>query len=285
VLWSIADFADRSPLEYLWVSDHIVWWHPMYESLTLLAALAARTQRIRIGTAVLLLAMRNPVVVAKTLASIERLSRGRVTVGVGVGGEFPPEWKAVGVDPKIRPSMTDEMIEALRGLWNGPFAYNGKRVRFDEIDLHPKPSAIPPIWIGGRKDAALRRAGRLGDGWMGIFTTAERFPSQLELARSVAEEHGRDPSVIVPSLYVWTCVAETDEEARATAETILPAFYNVPFAKLEKYAVFGTPKHCAERFVEFADAGVEHFAVAPITVGDGLDPLRHLIEDVAPLVG
>lgn len=251
-LWALAEAADRSLLEHLWVSDHIMWWHPMYESLTLLAALAAKTSRVRLGTAVLLLAMRNPVVVAKTLASIERLSGGRLTLGIGVGGEYRAEWEAVGVEHSRRGATTDKMIEELRSLW-GPHS-----------DLHPKPRVPPPLWIGGRSDAALRRAGRAGEGWMGIFLTPKRFSSSLEVVHSEAERNERDPAGITASLYVWTCIEDTRAEARRLAETLLPAFYNVPFEKLDRYAVYGTSEDCAERFAEFAAAGVEDFAVAPI---------------------
>lgn len=263
-LWALAEAADRSNLEHLWVSDHIMWWHPMYESLTVLAALAAKTSRVRIGTAVLLLAMRNPVVVAKTLASIERLSEGRLTVGIGVGGEFRDEWLAVGADHRKRGATTDRMIDELRRLW-GP-----------DSELHPKPHNPLPIWIGGRSDAALRRAGRAGDGWMGIFLTPERFKSDLQTVHAEAERNGRDPANIASSLYVWTCIEDTTAEARRLAETLLPAFYNVPFEKLDKYAVYGTPEDCAERFAEFASAGVDDFAVAPIVQDAPLEFLERL---------
>lgn len=281
-VWPIVDRAEGSSLDYLWVSDHIVWWHPMYESLALLSAVAARTSRIRIGTAVLLLAMRDPVITAKTLASIDRLSLGRLTVGVGIGGEFPPEWAAVGVLTRTRSSRTDEMIEAMRGLWKeGSFEYQGKRIRFDAIDLHPKPRTIPPIWIGGRSDAAVKRAARLGDGWMGLFLTPERYEKQLRLLRTEAEALGRDPESIARSLYVWTCIADTDAAARSIAENLMGGFYNLPFEKLDKYVVAGSPQTCAEKFSEFSEAGVNDFAVAVIGAASA-DVVDRLTEQVIP---
>lgn len=283
-LWSIVEVAEKSSLEYLWVSDHILWWHPMYESLALLSAVAARTSRIKIGTAVLLLAMRDPVVTAKTLASIDRLSAGRLTLGVGIGGEFPPEWAAVGIPVESRASRTDEMIEALKGLWGqGPFEFRGKRIDFDAIDLQPKPLQRPPIWIGGRSDGAVRRAARLGDGWMGIFLTPSRFAKQIALLRSEAERRGRDPSGISSSLYVWTCIADTDQEARSFAAGVMGGFYNLPFSRLEKYVVAGSPETCAAKYSEFVDAGVENFAVAQI--GTGSDLVDRLTVEVMPLLG
>lgn len=283
-IWEIVEAAEGSPLTHLWVSDHILWWHPMYESLALLSAVAARTSRIRIGTAILLLAMRHPVVVAKSLASISRLSGGRLTLGVGIGGEFPPEWDAVQVSLRTRARRTEEMIEALRGLWGDrPFDYRGRHVSFDPIDLHPKPLPPPPIWIGGRSDGAVRRAARLGDGWIGLFLTPDRFEKQSMLLSAEAERLGRDPAQIPRSHFVWTCIADTTAEARSIAENLFGPFYNLPFERLEKYAIAGSPEACAERFSEFARAGVEHFAVAPIGLPDP-EFIRRLTEEVAPLL-
>lgn len=274
-IFGFAQAADESSLDYLWVPDHILWWHPMHECLTILAALAARTKRIRIGSAVLLLAMRNPVVVAKTLATIDQLCNGRLTVGVGVGGEFPPEWEAVGIDWKTRATRTDEMLEALKALWSeGPFTMNGKHVQFDEVDLQPKPLKRPPIWIGGRSDPALARAAKYGDGWMGIFLTPERYADQLRKL---------DPNVY-PSLYVWTCIADDTPTARTQASAMLGAFYNIPFEKLEKFTIVGSPEDCAKRFRDFAEAGVKNFAVAPITADASTDQLTRLTRDVIPLI-
>lgn len=275
-IFGFAEAADDSALDYLWVPDHILWWHPMHECLTILAALAARTKRIRIGSAVLLLAMRNPVLVAKTLSTIDRLSDGRLTVGVGVGGEFLPEWEAVGIDWRKRAARTNEMLAALKGLWSdGPFTMHGRHVSFEDVDLQPKPLTLPPIWIGGRSDAALARAAKYGDAWMGIFLTPERYAEQLSKL---------GPN-IYPSLYVWTCIADDTHTARAQASSMLGAFYNIPFEKLEKFAIVGSPEDCARRFREFADAGVKHFAVAPITADASTEPLQRLTQDVMPLLG
>lgn len=275
-IWDVAGAADAlgegSGLTHLWVSDHLLWWRPMYEALTLLAALAGRTSRVEIGTAVLLLALRPPLLAAKALASIDRLSGGRLTVGVGIGGEHAPEWEASGVPRRGRGQRTDEAIRALRRLWEG-----------DPAGLEPKPHRPPPIWIGGRSEAALRRAGRLGDGWMGLFTTPERYAVQLEAAREAAARAGRNPEGLVPSHYVWTCVRDSDAEARAAAASLLPAFYHVPFEKLERYVVAGTPEACAEAFARFADAGVRHFAVAPVAA-EVTPQVVHDVAGVAALV-
>lgn len=282
-LWELIDLAEASSLSHLWVSDHILWWHPMHDALSMLAAIAGRTQRIGIGPAVMLLAMREPVLAAKALATIQRLSSGRLTLGVGVGGEFPPEWEATGTPLRTRASRTDEMIAALRGLWGlAPFSMDGRHVKLDQVDLHPKPRQRPPIWIGGRSKPAIERAARLGDGWMGIFLTPERYRERLDSLKALRERAGLGADGFTPSLYAWTCIADTDAEAKRIASGILGAFYNLEYDKLERFAVVGSAETCARRFAEFADAGVEHFAVAPIAVEPSNDPLLRLINDVLP---
>lgn len=269
-VWDVADAADRagSGVDHLWVSDHLLWWRPMYEATALLAALAGRTSRVRIGSAVLLLALRHPVLAAKTLASVDRLSGGRLILGVGVGGEYAPEWDAAGVARRGRGRRTDLMLRQIRALWSAD----------DPTGLEPKPVGRVPVWIGGRSDAALRRAGETGDGWMGIFTTPERYASQLAVARAAAERVGRDPGGLVPSLYVWACVRDSAAEARRAASALLPSFYRVPFDKLQRYVVAGTPAHCAERFAAFAAAGVRHLAVAPAVEEVTAEPVHQLAE-------
>jgi probable F420-dependent oxidoreductase len=288
LLWPIVDEAEHGGIggiDALWVSDHVHWWRPMHDSLSLLAALAARTQRVRIGTAVLLAALRNPVTLAKALATIERFAPGRLIVGCGLGGEFSPEWEAVGVDRATRARRTDQIIQILRGLWGpAPFSFESKLISIPEIGLHPKPTAPPPIWIGGRSEPAINRAARHGDGWMGIWLTPDRYAQRLSALREKAEELGRDPKTIASSLYVWTSIAGDDESARTQAESLLGAFYNLPFERLEKYAVWGSPKRCAEKLSEFIAAGAQHIAIAPITADVSPTPLRRLMEDVIPLI-
>jgi probable F420-dependent oxidoreductase len=264
-LFAMVEAIDGSGLTSVWVSDHILWWLPMYESLTLLSAVAARTERVKIGTSVLLLAMRNPVIVAKQLATIERLSKGRLEVGVGIGGEFPAEWEAVGVDLKTRVSRTEEMVDGLRKLWSGPTTFEGRRISIDDVDLHPKPAKIPPIWIGGRSEAAARRAGRLGDGWQGIFVTPERYAERCQQMSDAASKEGRDPELLRKGLFVWTSIAETTKEARDFAEQLMGGFYNLPFDKLERYVVYGDPEEVARRYAAYQDSGCQDIAAAAIS--------------------
>lgn len=272
-LFDLVSAIDTSGLDKLWVSDHILWWLPMYESISLLSAVAGRTERVRIGTSVLLLAMRHPVLAAKQLATIDRLSEGRLEVGVGIGGEFPAEWEAVDRDIKTRVSRTEEMVEALRMLWSGPTTYKGKRIAIEDVDLYPKPHKIPPIWIGGRSEAAARRAGRIGDGWQGIFVTPERYAERIAQMQEAAQTAGRAGDLSA-GLFIWTSVAETTKEAKDLARQLMGSFYNLPFEKLERYVAFGDPEEVARRFREYRDAGASDIAVAAISPEMGADLSR-----------
>lgn len=125
----------------------------------------------------------------------------------------------------------------------------------------------------------MKRAGRLGDGWMGLFLTPERYAERLRQLREELESQAR--SSVPSSLYVWTSIADTTEEARRIAEEALGGFYNVPFERLERYAVVGSPEECARRFREYAEAGVEHFAIAPISPSPSSRFVERLAEEIA----
>src|SRR3989338_1597807 len=180
---ALAERVEAVGFDSVWCGDHIVFNIPLYESLTLLSFYAAHTRRIRVGTCVYLLALRNPTVVAKITATLDALSGGRLIFGVGVGGEIPKEFEACGIHHTERGARVNEGIEVLRTLWTqAPASFSGRFVKFEGVSIDPKPAQPggPPIWIGGRSDAALQRAGRLGDGWGSFVVPAERYPPRGE---------------------------------------------------------------------------------------------------------
>ncbi len=252
----------------IWSGDHLQFHNPTLESLTTLSHLAAVTRRVRLGTAVYLLALRHPTVAAKTVATLDVLSGGRVVFGVGVGGEFPKEFEAAGVPHRERGRRVDEGIEVCRLLWTkSPAAFEGRFVRFTEVALEPKPVQLggPPIWIGGRSDHALRRAARLGDGWISYVVTPERFRQSLEKIQGFADAAGRrvEPGRgFEPAHLAFTVVDDDWERARAAAARYLGRQYNQPFDELvTKYCVLGPPERCAEDLARFAEAGVRTFVM------------------------
>ncbi len=267
-LRALAGRIEALGYDSIWTGDHIQFHDPRLESLTVLSHLAALTHRVRLGTAVYLLALRHPTVAAKTVATLDVLSGGRVVFGVGVGGEFPKEFEAVGVPPGERGRRVDEAIDVCRLLWTrSPASFEGRFVRFADVALEPKPvqPGGPPVWIGGRSDHALRRAARVGDGWISYVVTPERYRRSLETIRAVAREAGRDLEAgrgFEPAHLAFTVVDDDVGRAHAAASRFLGRQYRQPFDELaRKYCVLGPPARCAETLARFVDAGVRTFVI------------------------
>src|SRR5262245_25788950 len=177
---------ERWGFESVWSGDHVSFHNPIFESLTLLATYASITERIKLGTGVYLLALRSPAVAAKAAASLDVLSGGRLIFGVGVGGENPKEFELCGVPHGERGARVTEGIDVIRALWRDtPASSQGRFTRFERVSVAPKPVQRPgpPIWIGGRSEAALVRAGRQGDGWISYVVHAERYAQSVARIR------------------------------------------------------------------------------------------------------
>jgi probable F420-dependent oxidoreductase len=180
--------------ESVWAGDHVSFHGPIHESLTLLATYVPITSRIKLGTAVYLLALRAPAIAAKVTATLDALSGGRLIFGVGVGGENPKEFELCGVPHRERGARVTEGIDVVRTLWrDSPASFKGRFTRFDNVSIDPRPvqQPGPPIWIGGRSDAALTRAGRQGDGWISYVVQPERYGQSVEKIRAAAAAAGR----------------------------------------------------------------------------------------------
>jgi probable F420-dependent oxidoreductase len=269
--WRDAARIEELGYDSVWTSEHIFFYFPTFDALTTLAAAAALTSRIRLGTAVLLLPLRPAALAAKEITSVDVISGGRLTLGIGVGGEYPKEFEAVGVPVSQRGARTDEAIQLLRRLWTEEnVTFDGRFTKLDGVTLQPKPAQRggPPLWIAGRSQAAIRRAGRLGDGYLPYLFSPERYRDSLAEVRTVAEGAGRDPDAIEAGLYQFICLADSYEEAKGIAAADLSRRYNQPFEKIvDRYVVMGSAEDCARRLADFAEAGVRHFLLVPITPG------------------
>ena len=260
----VATKAEEYGYDSVWGGDHIVFHIPRFEIFTTLAAVAARTTRIHLGPAVLLLPLRNPVHVAQTVATLDHISGGRFIFGVGVGGEHPKEFMASGVPVKERGARTNEGLEVLRLLWTGePIAFTGKYYRFDAIAMLPTPlqRPHPPIWVGGRSEGALRRTAKYGQAWAPAFVTPERFLQGRARLDELCREGGRDPKEVESAVYCFANVGMSREAAWAEAGAFLSSNYNIPAAPFERLAVHGTPEECIAHIRRFIDAGAEHIVV------------------------
>ena len=271
----------------VWSGDHVSFHNPIHESLTLLASYAGITERIRLGTGVYLLALRAPAIAAKMSASLDVLSKGRLVFGVGVGGENPKEFEVCGVPHKERGARVTEGIDVVRTLWrDSPASFAGRFTRFEGVSIDPKPvqKPGPPIWIGGRSEAALARAGRQGDGWMSYVIHAERYGQGVARIREAAGTAGRalDAGFVFSHLAFVTLGADY-ERARDTWVRHLSQRYAQDFGPLAgKYGIIGTPEQCAEQLERFVAAGCRYFVMNPIC--DLPDTERQLEQIAAEIV-
>jgi probable F420-dependent oxidoreductase len=265
----------------VWTGDHLSFHNPIHESITLLASYAPITKRIKLGVGVYLLALRSPAVAAKQTATLDVLSSGRLIFGVGVGGENPKEFELCGIPHKERGARVNEGIDAVRALWRDtPASVHGRFTRFDAVSIDPKPvQQPPPIWIGGRSDAALARAGRQGDGWMSYVVQADRYAQSLDKIRAAAAKAGRSMEKFTAAHLVFITVGRDYEAAKRAWVSVLSRRYAQDFEPLAKrYGVIGTPEQCAEQLEHFRAAGCSYFVMSAI--GDPRDE-RAQLETIA----
>ncbi len=283
----LAAHAEAHGFDSLWAGDHIAFPAPILDPLTTLACCAAHTQRVSLGTCVYLLPLRHPTTVAKSVASLDVLANGRVIFGVGVGGEFPAEFEASGVPVSERGARTNEAIRVLRALWRGnTVGFEGRFVNFAPVKLNPPPvqSGGPPIWIGGRSAAALRRAARLGDGWVGYLLSPDQFRERFEQVEAMAAIRQRQ---VVGAMMVFTAPRPTREQALRDAGNVLGAMYGrAMHSAAERYCLLGSTADIVAGVERYRAAGVRHLILTPLVfdaaqlseqivmLGDALRPLR-----------
>jgi len=283
----IARRAEELGYDSIWAGDHISYRNPILDVVVALSSAGGVEERITLGAGIVLLPLRHPSVVAKEFASLDYVSRGRVILGVGVGGESEKDYEAAGVDVHERGARANEAMAALRELFGGrPASFHGRFFSFDGIAIEPGPARPggPPLWVGGRSPAALRRAGRLGDGWMPIWISPARYAEAWEEVRTQAEDAGRDPDAIVPAAVVPTLVDEDGERARAELRHYLELRYGTAFSPhaVERYCLAGTPSECAARAAAYAEAGVRHLIFNPSVPPDRLvEQVERLAEATA----
>ena len=196
--------AEALGFDSVWVGDHVLWHVFWPEPLSMLGAASAVTERVGLGSGVLLAALRRPAPLAKQTATLQWLSGGRFHLGVGAGGEFAGEFEASGVPLSRRGAALDQTLEALRALWTGaPVTLHNDVVQLDDAVLDVVPDPAIPIWVGGRSPGAQRRAARYGDAWMPFVVTPERFREGWAAVRAQAEAFDRDPDQLLPALQLW----------------------------------------------------------------------------------
>jgi probable F420-dependent oxidoreductase len=260
--------AEELGFDFVSASDHLHGGSPTYETWTMLSWIAARTTRIRVGTRVLATPYRNPAVVAKMAETLDRLSGGRLILGLG-GGYADEEFRAFGLGERSPRDKVDGMEEAIRiarGLWSErSFSFEGRLYRTDGADLEPKPERSIPIWLGTYGPRALAVTGRLGDGWIPTLELAppERVTEMRDRVLAAAREAGRDARDI-------TCVYNLDVRVDERAEP-------------DPLVVSGPPDAVAERLVEFTQLGFTAFNFLPVGADQG-EQAERLAREVIPSV-
>ncbi len=266
--WHLAETVERLGYDSVWVGDSITS-KPRLEPLTIMAALAARTQRVKIGTAVMLTALRHPVHLAHALATIDNISNGRVILGAGAGrGDnqmYVDEHSAVGIPVAERAARMEEGIRLLRALWleeqvTGEEGY----YPLQKVSLEPKPLQQPvPIWVSSNwVQRGLRRVAELGDAWITNVPEVELFRRCWERVQENAVKIGRDPEKLPRALYI-SINLNNEADALSEGDRFMQAYYSRPYEAVRRQllCVFGSPEKCIDVIGQYREAGVTYFIV------------------------
>ncbi|MCH7477421.1 MAG: LLM class flavin-dependent oxidoreductase, partial [SAR324 cluster bacterium] len=235
------------------------------DPLLQLAQVAVASRRLRLGTCVYLLPLRHPAPVAKQVATLDHLTEGRLVFGVGLGGEFPQEYEVCGIPLPERGARLTESIEVVRKLWSGEkVSHAGRFFSFNDVAMVPPPRQPggPPIWCGGRSDAALRRAGRQADGWVSYVVTPEMYAEAMAKIATASEEAGRSLKTYGSGHLLFARVDDSYEKALDAATATLSTRYGMDFRKAaQRYAALGSAAEVAAKIEEFYDAGMREVIV------------------------
>jgi probable F420-dependent oxidoreductase len=281
VIRRFAQRAEALGYEDVWLSESILGARAVLEPVALLSYAAACTQRIRLGVSVIILNQRNPVVLAKQLASLDQLSGGRLTVGLGLGGGTSA-YPAFGISQERPVARFNEAVRVMRALWTEERAdLHGDFWQIDHTAMAPKPLQTPlPVWLGGHAPAALRRTVRLGQGWMGAGgSRIEDFFGEIQQVRGYLREAGRPEDGFTLSKRVYIAVDKDESKARDRLAAGLGGQYGGARSP-DTIGVAGTPKRCVEVLRRLRDAGLNHMLLHPYP--DYLEQLELLSSEVAP---
>lgn len=262
LLFRLAERAEALGLHSIWVGDSLTA-RPRIDALTTLAAVGARTSRVRLGTAIFLAALRQPILLAYQLASLDWMTGGRIDLGLGYGrrGEASQEqeFKILGLDPAARMKMSEESVQIMRCLWReNDVAYDGAFTRFEHVTIEPKPAQPGgvPIWLASNDvEAGLRRVGRMGDAWMNNIKDPETYRISWAKIRAYAAESGRDPDTLQPGSYFT--IAAGGEAAVDEGQKFLAEYYNRSYETIVKanLCVTGSWDEVIDRLDAFVEAG------------------------------
>ncbi|HIN06184.1 MAG TPA: LLM class flavin-dependent oxidoreductase [Dehalococcoidia bacterium] len=290
LILEMARRVEVAGLDSVWVGDSLTA-KPRLEPLAMLAAIAANTQRVRLGTAVLLAPLRQPVLLAQTLATLDLLSKGRMIIGAGVGGAFNDdqkrEWLSAGLNYKQRAGRLEEIVQIVKGLSTGePVSFAGKHFNLEAamiLPRHTQPGGVPILLAShwrAQQDAQINRAARLGDGLISISDSPEEYSQLVQKVRGIHSELGRDPANFEATFYMTVNLNSDEGQAEKEATEWLTRYYGAEIWGT-RWGPFGGPERLKERMSEYVEAGAQTLIVRFA----GFDPQRQLevfLEQVAP---
>ena len=258
--------AAAAGLDHVGTIDHVCFQGSQgVDGLITAAVLAGAHASLDLYIGVYLLPLRHPVVVARQLSTLAHFAPGRLTFGVGIGGEDPHESASCGIDVSTRGRRMDESLLVLRRLLAGePVNHAGEFIQLQDTQILPAPNPPLPIVVGGRSDAAARRAARYGDGWIGVFNSPARYQTVVDRVEREAAALER----VVPrwhhAMEFWCSFGADHQQAHHRLAVIMERFYGLAFGAFERYCPIGTPEHVAEALAPYVDAGCHTFNLIPV---------------------
>ncbi len=289
-VWADAIQAEEIGYDHVWLGDSVTMLDKARgDCLTTMAALAAKTKKVRIGTVPLLPTLRNPVLLAHALATLDVISQGRIIIAASVAplaDYIERQFIACGVPFREKAGRLSESIQVMRRLWTEKsLAFEGRYYRFKEVGIPPTPIQKPtiPIWIAaGNKEQALKRVARLGDGWFITADTLDEFIACRRKIDAYAEEFGRSKEVSGSALYASFNVKRDGNLARVQGWSWMEDFFRQPRSKLKHhFTIFGTPEECVQTLQRYLDAGLT-MIVARLAAPNQREQMRWFLEELKP---
>ena len=283
--WRWVDMCEAGGVDSLWQTDRVVSREPILECMSVMAALAGRTRRLKFGVNVLSLALRDAVLVAKQCATIDFLSEGRLLPAFGIGSPLGPEWRTLNLDTKTRGRKTDEALEIIGRLWREETVdFEGVHYHLSGASISPKPVQPDlPMWIGGSSEAAIRRTARFGTGWQAGAETPDQVADVIAGIRAAAAAEGR---AIDDDHYGAGIPFRFGRADDPGLDRLFEAYKKRTGRDPLRYFAIGDAEAVVDRIAAYVAAGISKFILRPAARGDDemLSQTRRLIEEVLPLV-
>ena len=284
--WRWIALCEAGGVDSIWQSDSLVSKMPFLECMSVMAALAGATKRLKFGMGVLALGLRDPFLVARQCATIDYLSKGRLLPAFGIGALAMPDWSTLGIPNKDQGSRMDEAIEIMARLWRGEAVdFEGRHFQYKDATIAPLPAQQPlPLWLGGASQAAIRRTGRFGTGWLAGFESPEEIGPIVAAINQCAQESGRtiDPEHFGAGFFFHIShgIGESGEPLR---ERLRRRFNG---RNLDHIVVQGDAARVIARIAEYRAAGITKFVLRPLGADDDeiCAQTRRMIDEVIPAV-